>query len=134
MAADSSWALQQAVHDALSGDATLMGMVGGVYDHVPQGGGFPYVTVGDGLARAWGAVDVAGVEATLVLHVWSRERGRREVKQIMAEIRRVLDDAALSLSGHALISLRFEQSRTLLEPDGLTYHGITRFRAVTHEA
>lgn len=63
-------------------------------------------------------VGVDCIEATLILHVWSRTRGRKEVKQITAEIHRVLHDANLTVTGHDLIWLRFEQSRTLLDVGG----------------
>jgi hypothetical protein len=134
VSADSSWELQQAIYNALTGDATLMGMVQGVHDHVPQGAAFPYVTVGEGSARPWRAVGLDGVETTLILHVWSRERGRKQAKQIMAEIHRILDDADLTLSGHVLVSLRFEYSHTVLDADGVTYHGIARYHAMIHTA
>ncbi len=134
MSADSSWELQQAIYTALTGDAPLMGMVQGVYDHVPQGAAFPYVTVGESSVRAWRAVGLDGVETTLILHVWSRERGRKQAKQIMAEIPRILDDADLTVPGHALIWLRFEFSQTILDADGVIYHGIARYHAMTHTA
>ena len=134
MSADSSWELQQAIYNALTGDATLMGMVQGVHDHVPQGAAFPYVTVGEGSARPWRAVGLDGVETTLILHVWSRERGRKQAKQIMAEMHRILDDADLAVPGHALIWLRFEFSETILDSDGITYHGIAWYQARTHTA
>jgi hypothetical protein len=131
MSADSSWPLQQAIFTALTGDATLMGTITGVFDHVPQGTVFPYVTVGENTARAFRAVGIQGIEATLVLHVWSRARGRKEVKEIMAEIHRILDDAALAVAGHALVNLRFEFSESILAGDGMTEHGVARYRAVT---
>ena len=134
MSADSSWELQQAVFTALTGDAPLMAMITGIHDHVPEGAAFPYVTMGEASAIAWGAAGVDGVESTLILHVWSRSRGRKEVKQITAEMHRILHDADLAVTGHALIWLRFEQSRSLLDADGATYHGIARFRALTNAA
>ena len=132
MSADSSWELQQAIYTALTGDSTLMGMIQGVHDHVPQGQVFPYVTIGEATARDWSAVGLNGIETTLILNVWSRARGRKQAKQIMAEIHRILHDADLTVTGHALADLRFEFSETTLDPDGLTYHGITRYRAKTH--
>ena len=133
MSADSSWELQQAIFTALTGDAPLMAMITGVHDHVPQDTAFPYVTVGGGTVRAWGAAGVDGVEATLILHAWSRSRGRKEVKQIMGEIHRIVHDADLTVTGHALVWLRFAFSETLLDMDGLTNHGFMRFRALTNE-
>ena len=134
MSADSSWELQKAVFTALTGDATLMAMITGVHDHVPQDAAFPYVTVGEASVTAYGAVGIVGVETTLVLHVWTRSRGRKEAKLVIAEIHRILHDADLTVTGHDLVWLRFEQSRSLLDADGATYHGIVRFRALTNAA
>lgn len=134
MSADSSWPLQQAVYTALTGDVTLMAMVTGVHDHVPQGAAFPYITIGESTAIGWSVVGVSGIETTLVLHVWSRKRGHKEVKQILAEIHRVLHDAALTVPGHALVWLRYGFSQTSLDPDGATYHGIAHYDAVTNQA
>ncbi len=133
MSADSSWELQKAIYGALTGDSALMAMITGVHDHVPQDTAFPYVTIGEASAVDWRTVGHDGMELTLVLHVWSRERGRREVKLIMTEIRRILDGANLTVPGHVLVWLRFSFSEATRDPDGLTYHGITKFRAVTHE-
>ena len=46
-------------------------------------------------------------------------------------IEAVLDDAALALDGHALVNLRFEMAEARRDPDGITWHGVMRFRAVT---
>ena len=134
MSADSSWELQQAIYTALTSDATLMALITGVHDHVPQGAAFPYVTVGESTARDWSAAGVSGIETTLIVHVWSRERGHKDVKQVLAEIHRILHDADLTVPGHVLVWLRFEFSQTSLDADGATYHGIARYDALTNQA
>lgn len=134
MSADSSWPLQQAIFTALTGDATLMAMITGVHDHVPQGAAFPYVTIGESSARAWGAAGVDGIETTIIIHVWSRKRGHSEVKLVLAEVYRVLHDADLTVSGHVLVRLRFGFTQSIRDNDGATYHGIARYTALTHQA
>ena len=134
MSADSSWELQQAIYTALTNDSALMAMITGVHDHVPQETAFPYVTIGESTAVDWRTVGHDGMELTLVLHAWSRERGRREVKLILAEIHRILNHAKLTVPGHVLVWLHFEFSQTLQDSDGATYHGIARYNAITHEA
>ena len=52
----------------------------------------------------------------------------------MAEIKRIRHCAGLAAAGHALVSICREQSRSMLDADGLTDHGNTQFRAVTHQA
>ena len=132
MSPDGSWELQEAIYTALTGDAPLMATITGVHDHVPQDTAFPYITIGASTARQWGAAGVEGVETTLTIHVWSRTRGHKEAKQIIAEVHRILDDADLPVSGHNLVRLDFEFAEFLLDADGITYHGIARYRAVTH--
>ncbi len=44
---------------------------------------------------------------------------------------RALHDSALALTGHRLVNLRHELTDTRRDPDGETYHGIVRLRAVT---
>ena len=134
MSADSSWELQKAVFTALTGDAPLMAMITGVHDHVPQDAAFPYVTIGESTARDWSAVGVSGIETTLVMHVWSRERGHKEVKQILAEIHRILHDADLTVPGHVLVWLRYGFSQSIRDNDGATYHGIAQYDALTNQA
>jgi hypothetical protein len=127
----ASWAVQKAVLVALQGDATLMAMIGGVHDHVPQDAAFPYVTLGEDDVAPFGSKTFQGTEHGLAIHVWSRARGRAETKAILARLRAVLDQAALAPVGHALVDVRFTGEVTERESDGLTYHGVARFRAVT---
>jgi hypothetical protein len=134
--ADASWALQQAVFARLTSDAALTALLGGarIYDDVPVRATFPYVTFAQGAERDWSTASEAGAEHALVLHVWSRGKGRKELLAIMEALRVSLHDAALALTGHRLINLRHEASEVRREADGETYHGIVRLRAVTEPA
>ena len=49
----------------------------------------------------------------------------------MAAARAALHGQPLTLDGHRLINLRHEFSEARRTPDGDTYQGIARFRAVT---
>lgn len=134
MASDSLWALQAAVFTALTGDATLQGLIGNparVYDAVPQDAVFPYAVIGQVSGKPWDTKTSDGMEAVLEVHTWSRYAGMKEAKDIMAAVTAVLDDQALSVAGHTLVNLRFESSQTSLENDGITRHGVQKFRAVT---
>ena len=48
-----------------------------------------------------------------------------------ANAKDVLHDQPLTLSDHHLVNLRHEFSEARLDPDGDTFHGIVRYRAVT---
>jgi hypothetical protein len=125
-------ALQKAVYAALVADDATGALVGDrVYDAAPRAATFPYVSFGDGTVRDWSTGTEEGAEHRLVLHAWSRERGRREAWAIIEALKAALHDAELELDGHALANLRFEFGDAALDPDGITWHGVIRFRAVT---
>jgi uncharacterized protein DUF3168 len=129
----AAWPLQQAMHAALIADAPLVALLGGprVYDDVPTRGAYPYVTVAPVQARDFGTGSDDGEEHVVTLNVWSRGGGRKEALLIMAAVRTVLHDAALTLAGHRLVNLRHESSDARRGRDGETYEGVIRFRAVT---
>lgn len=134
MTADSQWPVQKAVYSALVNDSALAGLMGSppdIYDNPPPNSDFPYVLIGESTAVDSDTKTTDGMEQTLTIHSWSRYRGQREVKLIMAAIVDALDDQALAVTGHTLINLRFEFSDTFKDPDGLTRHGVQRFRVVT---
>lgn len=131
--ATASWPLQQAVYDALTADSGVSGLVEGIHDHAPEDGPFPYVQLGEETLSDWSAKDITGGEHTLTLHVWSMGRGHREVKTIMAAVHDALHDASLTVSGHRLVMLHFDFGEVLRDPDGVTHHGVMRFRALAHE-
>jgi hypothetical protein len=66
----------------------------------------------------------------LTLRVWSKSGGERDVHLILEAIRTALHEAALTVVGHRLVSLRHELSDAMRDPDGETYFGTARFRAV----
>ncbi len=128
--------LQKSIFAALTASPAVTGLLGGarVFDDVPPGAEYPYLTIGESAARDWSTGTDAGDEHILTLHVWSRAAGRKEAHEIMGAVRGVLHDAALSVSGHRLINMRHEFSDARREPDGETYHGVVRYRAVTEVA
>ncbi len=141
MTADSQWPLQQGVYTALRADATLQSLTGvtpaRIFDHVPQStweaATFPpFVVIGDSEAFEWDTKSEDGMEQIFTIDTWTRDGGGKKVlKQIMSAVVDALDKQALSVTGHDLVMLLFEFSDTMLEDDGITRHGVQRFRAVT---
>lgn len=131
--ASAGWALQKAIHAALTADAALTGLLGGpqVFDDAPQATAFPYVILGQSTERDWSTATEDGTEHLLTLHVWSRKAGRRETREIMEAVRGALHDRPLAMAGHRLVNIRHELSEARRDADGETYHGIVRYRAVT---
>jgi len=136
MSADSSWPLQQAIYAALVAAPAIKALAGDparVFDDVPETAAFPLISIGDATGADWSSKTTDGLEATITLHVWSRQRGRREVKVILDAVHGVLHNAALSVAGHALALLQFEFAEDFLDEDGLTRHGVARYRALTEK-
>ena len=129
-----SWELQKAIFTALNGNTSgVNGANVPVYDDVPQGTSYPYVLIGEETTANNGSKTLDGVEHTQTIHVWSQYRGRREIKEIMGSVYENLHNADISVSGATLVNCRQEFSTTLAENDGITRHGVMRFRAVVFD-
>ena len=133
MSGSASWQLQQAVYGALSGSAPLTALLGGprVYDDVPHAAAYPFVTMGQTSSTDYGTATEDGEEHILTLHVWSAAGGRGEAQVLMGAVRDILHNAALTLSGHTLVNLRQQFAAIRREADGITIHGLARYRAIT---
>lgn len=132
MAGFNLYALQAAIHTALTSDTALMGMVSGIYDHVPAKTEHPYVTVGNMRVSDMSAGAVL-LRAELALHTYSRARGRKEASDIMGELHRLLQAMTVPAMGYSIVSTRHVSSEIVLERDGLTYQGRMRFEVVLQQ-
>ena len=131
---DHSIQLQKTIFDVLNGDSNLTSTLGAsVYDFVPDSTAFPYVKLGEETAIDNSTKSLQGNEHTLVIHSFSRYRGSKQIKEIMSRIYALLHESSLSVSGASLVNLRFEFSDVIKENDGLTSHGLQRFRAVVYD-
>lgn len=122
-------ALQSAFFTALTGLPDLTALVGAqIYDAVPQDAQPPYVTIGDDTVVPWETQDHLGYDATVTIHSWSRARGRQEVKAIQDVIAGRLHHSTLLVTGATVSLLEEEMRDSFQDPDGITYHGVQRFR------
>ena len=129
--------LQQGIFSTLS-SATLADVSGTsitsrVFDDVPEGTAYPYLVIGEETATNIDTKDKEAHEHTLTFHVWSQYRGRKEIKNIMSQIYTALHNSDITVSGATLVNIRHEFENTLLESDGITRHGVMRFRAVVFD-
>lgn len=126
--------IQRAIFTRLDNGLTIP-----VYDNVPQniGGtdnaGFPYVNIGADTHNPWDTDTETGALSTATIHAWSRYRGMTEIKDIQGQIYNLLHRYAMPVNDFYLIDLLFEYSESVLDPDGITRHGIQRFE-ITVEA
>ena len=129
---NASWALQSAVFAALTADATLQSLIDTrLYDAVPLNPTFPYAVLGDGKETNADTATEEGSEHQFNVTVWSQGGGHQESKSIADAVRFRLNNATLSLDGHALVDLRFQDCEYARESDGQTYSATLSFRAVT---
>jgi len=132
-----SWELQKTIYTTLAnaGLTSASGSaINGVFDDLPAGTNYPYVVIGDDTATNISAKDKDIHEHTLNIHIWSQYRGRRDIKEIMEQIYTALNDISYSVSGALGINLKHEFDTTIVEGDGITRHGIMRFRAVVSDS
>ena len=102
-----------------------------VVDEVVGSTTYPFINIGDDTITDYSTKDLDGGEITMTLHIWSQYKGAKETKQIMDRLHEILHDSSLSVSGFNLINSRFEFSDILRDPDGVTRHGVMRFRVIT---
>tara|TARA_Y100000114_G_scaffold156999_1_gene186499 strand:- start:4719 stop:5120 length:402 start_codon:yes stop_codon:yes gene_type:complete len=122
--------LQQAIFSALNVSAVTSDLSCGVFDDVPQSASYPYIVLGEETAVDFSVKDIQGGDFTVNIHVWSQYKGSKETKQIMDKIHDLLHNINLTVTGFNLINLRFEFSDIMRDPDGITRHGVMRFRAI----
>ena len=129
----SSVSLRAAIRDALIADSPLTSLLGGgrIYDEPPRDAALPYVTLGEDVVSDGSTATEPGDEHALTLHVWSRQGGHREAQLIAGAVLEALTEAPLAPDGHRVANLRFIAADVRREPDGRTYHGIVRLRALT---
>lgn len=126
--------LQTAIFDTLSAALSVP-----VYDAVPQAvdsgddDAFPYVTIGDDSLGEFDTDTSIGFDTDVTVHVWSRYRGRREVKEIQQSIYDAIHLQPISVPGSHFVMALFQSATSFMDADGITRHGVTIFRIVTEE-
>lgn len=127
--------VQSALYARLTGDATLTGLIEGVYDYVPETAEYPFVVIGEAIETPDNRHGGYGRETVVTLHVWSRYQGYAQALRIGARVTALLDHQPLTIEGLAHIATRFEFSQTLTDPEppGDIRHLVLRYRVVTEQ-
>jgi uncharacterized protein DUF3168 len=127
-------AFQDAVLARLVADAGVQAVLGDparIFDAAPEGAAYPYLSVGRGVSEPRDGGDTQLIEHRLTLHLWTRETGRRETKDMLGVIRAALHDASFALSGgFALISCRVVYADVFRTSDSRLAHGVLRLQAI----
>ena len=132
-------ALLTAVRSRLIADAGVIAELGAsppVFTTPPDTQGLPFITLDVAAASAWDTNTWYGRRSLVDVHVWgeltTQAGGRAKVLAILTAGETALR-TPLTLSGHANVLIRFENSRVMLEPDNSTVHGVSTIRALTQE-
>jgi Protein of unknown function (DUF3168) len=130
---NAALALQQAMRAALLADTALITLLGGahVFDEVPRGEPPLCVAFANIETRDWSVMDQKAHEHFLTLEVTSNERGRAQAQNICNRIEAVLDNAALTLTGHRLVNLRLTFWNVARTKADKNFGATLRFRAAT---
>jgi len=115
-------ALQQAIYDRLTGDAQLMSLITGVYDELPDDVSSlqtPYIVLADLHEVPAEAHDRTGIDASIVVNMWSRYRGYAEVGAINARVTYLLHRPVdtLLVPGFQNVSIKLESDQFMRDPD-----------------
>jgi hypothetical protein len=128
---DITLALQKGIYDRLRADVALnalFGTIPRVYDRVPPALGliFPYIRIGED-SEIIDDLDCADFhEITAIVHVFSRQIGKVDLKNIAGAVRTCLK-AGFPVTPYDMMDARFLRTRFLTDPDGLTEHAHLEF-------
>jgi len=111
------------------------------YDDVPANpeglplADFPFIVIGQDYGTDWDTDDTLGGELTVVIHIWSRGEGMKELKSIMADCYSALHRQAdnLSAAGYRFVDCLHEFTDTFTDGDGRTRHGVCRYSVIVEK-
>ncbi|THV27940.1 DUF3168 domain-containing protein [Glycomyces paridis] len=98
--------IQVAVYERLAGDAALTDLVTTIVDDADKNTPYPHVTIGESAEAPDNAHDRFGRLTVVTMHVWSTQPGYQEANRITSRIVQLLDHQALTVAGHAVVSVR----------------------------
>jgi Protein of unknown function (DUF3168) len=122
----AAWELQKTVFAVVQ--AALPSVP--VHDAVPDNEPAPYVRIGETTDVEWDTDSSVGREVTVTIHTWSAYRGFKEVKEMMDAIKAALHNTQPAVAGEKVVLMLQEFAEVSVDSDGLTRHGVQRFRVL----
>ena len=120
----------KAVYVAL--DATT-GLTGIISESLSNADPFPKIWIEDGGADDWSNKDDNGLEAFINLHVGSQKEGTKEIRGLMDKCHSALHNVDLVLANGQSVLCQFLRHDVVIDSDGITRHGIMRFKLLVSE-
>ncbi len=92
-----------------------------------------YVTIGNDTHIPWDDDNLTGFESTLTIHIFDTtgQRGYVNVKPLLGECYNLLHRGTIAINGFRLVGIDHEFEDTMIDADGLTPHGVQRYRVIT---
>ena len=109
------------------------GLVGIVSESLNDTNSFPKIWLEDGGADDWSNKDDDGLEAIVNLHVGSRYRGTKELRELMSKCHTALHFVDLTLANGQSVLCQFLRHDIVTDSDGTTRHGVMRFSLLISE-
>jgi len=120
----------KAVYVAL--DATT-GLTGIISESLSNDDPFPKIWIEDGGTDDWSNKDDNGLEAFVNLHVGSQKEGTKEIRGLMDKCHSALHNVDLVLANGQSVLCQFVRHDVVIDSDGITRHGIMRFKLLVSE-
>ena len=115
----------------LKGDASLTALVPAsrIANHLPQNSPLPYVRFRYDPGDEWDQKDSDGLDGSFIIDIWSETHSDKPILDVMSEVHRLLQNYIFNTTEQSLL-MRFVNSTTFYEPDGVTHHGVMNFRYI----
>jgi hypothetical protein len=120
--------VQKAVYDALTVAVAPVPVLDRGHNET-----FPYYTLGETISGHADTLTEQGVDIEVTVHAWSRQPGMQECEQMMALAKDAIDRRVLPVLGFQWVTAIWDYAQTMRDPDGVTRHGILRFRVLTFQ-
>lgn len=126
--------LQGAIVARLKATGAVTSIAGSrIYDAVPAGATFPYVSFGPSDELQDDADCITGFEVTMQLDCWSRAGGFVELRRLADAVRAAVHGYEFTLSANALVNFEHRVTRMFRDPDGITSHAAMTFTALVEQ-
>ena len=109
------------------------GLTGIVSESLNDTDSFPKIWLEDGGADDWSNKDDDGLDAIVNLHIGSRYRGTKELRELMSKCHTALHNADLTLANGQSVLCQFTRHDIVTDSDGTTRHGVMRFSLLISE-
>lgn len=133
--------LIKAVIDKLKADVNVTALISSydgspsVFTHVPQDldEDYPWITIYGVESNQFDNDATLGFSGTMTVHSWSVERSMKPINDLKTAIYNALHNQSFTYTGYCEVEFCQEFTTTLRDPDGITLHGVQRFKFIMQE-